>query len=188
MNNRPWFAHYEKGVPHQIDTDLYNSLSELFSNTMKKYAAKPAFTNMGVSITFQKLDELSDNFARYLIHDLKLEKGDRIAIQMPNLLQYPVCAIGAIKAGLIIVNTNPLYTAREMEHQFRDAGVKAIVILSNFASKLEEILPNVPELKHVIISQIGDMLGGLKGMITNLVVKTCEENGAFLRYPFCYQI
>jgi long-chain acyl-CoA synthetase len=175
MNNRPWFAHYEKGVPHQIDTDLYNSLSELFSNTMKKYAAKPAFTNMGVSITFQKLDELSDNFARYLIHNLKLEKGDRIAIQMPNLLQYPVCAIGAIKAGLIIVNTNPLYTAREMEHQFRDAGVKAIVILSNFASKLEEILPNVPELKHVIISQIGDMLGGLKGMITNLVVKHVKK-------------
>jgi len=175
MNNRPWFAHYEKSVPHQIDTDPYNSLSELFTNTMKKYAAKPAFTNMGVSITFHKLDELSNNFARYLIHELKLEKGDRIALQMPNLLQYPVCAIGAIKAGLIIVNTNPLYTAREMEHQFRDAGVKAIVILSNFASKLEEILPNIPELKHVIISQIGDMLGGLKGMITNLAVKHVKK-------------
>jgi len=175
MNNRPWFAHYEKGVPHQIDTDPYNSLSELFTNTMKKYAAKPAFTNMGVSITFHKLDELSNNFARYLIHELKLEKGDRIALQMPNLLQYPVCAIGAIKAGLIIVNTNPLYTAREMEHQFKDSGVKAIVILSNFASKLEEILPNIPELKHVIISQIGDMLGGLKGMITNLAVKHVKK-------------
>lgn len=175
MKDRPWFAHYEKGVPHQIDTELYNSLSELFTDTMKKYAAKPAFTNMGVSITFQKLDELSDNFARYLIHDLKLEKGDRIALQMPNLLQYPVCAIGAIKAGLIIVNTNPLYTASEMEYQFKDAGVKAIVILSNFANKLEAILPNLPELNHVIISKIGDMLGGLKGMITNLVVKHVKK-------------
>ncbi len=175
MENKPWFAHYEKGVPHTIKTDHYTSLSELFTDTMKKYGDKKAFTNMGVSITFRQLDELSDNFAKYLIHDLKLKKGDRVALQMPNLLQYPICAIGAIKAGLIIVNTNPLYTAREMEHQFRDSGISAIVILSNFASKLEAILPNLPELKHVIISQIGDMLGNVKGMITNLVVKHLKK-------------
>lgn len=175
MKSRPWFDHYEKGVPHQIDTDIYPSLAGLFSDTMKKYADKAAFTNMGVSITFGKLDELSDQFAKFLINDLHLKKGDRIALQMPNLLQYPVCAIGAIKAGLIIVNTNPLYTAREMEYQFKDAGIKAIVILSNFASKLEAIRPNLPELKHIIISHIGDMLGGLKGFITNLVVKHIKK-------------
>jgi long-chain acyl-CoA synthetase len=162
-------------VPQQIDTDIYPSLAALFSDTMKKYADNPAFTNMGVSITFGKLDELSDQFAKFLISDLHLKKGDRIALQMPNLLQYPVCAIGAIKAGLIIVNTNPLYTAREMEYQFKDAGIKAIVILSNFASKLEAIRPNLPELKHIIISHIGDMLGGLKGFITNLVVKHIKK-------------
>jgi len=175
MENKPWFAHYQEGVPRSIITDNYTSLSELFIETMKRYADKKAFTNMGVSITFHQLDELSDNFAKYLIHDLKLQKGDRIALQMPNLLQYPVCAIGAIKAGLIIVNTNPLYTAREMEHQFKDSGVKAIVILSNFASKLESILPRLPKLKHVIISQIGDMLGNMKGIITNLVVKHLKK-------------
>jgi long-chain acyl-CoA synthetase len=108
-----------------------------------------------------------------------MQKGDRIALQMPNLLQYPVCAIGAVKAGLIIVNTNPLYTPHEMERQFRDSGTRAIVILENFASKLEEILPKLPELEHVIVSKIGDMLGGLKGSITNLVVKH-QENGSCL--------
>jgi len=175
MKNRPWFDHYEKGVPHQIDEDFYTTLTELFSDTMKKYSGKPAFSNMGITMTFAKLDEISTNFAKFLINDLKLKKDDRIALQMPNLLQYPVCVIGAIKAGLIIVNTNPLYTAREMEYQFKDAGVKAIVILSNFASKLEEILPNLPDLKHVIISNIGDMLGGLKGIVTNLVVKHVKK-------------
>jgi long-chain acyl-CoA synthetase len=183
MKNRPWFDQYEKGVPHQIGENFYSSLSELFSDTLKKYADKKSFTNMGVSITFRQLDELSDNFAGYLIDDLKLQKGDRIAIQLPNLLQYPICAIGAIKAGLVIVNTNPLYTPHEMEYQFRDSGIKAIVILSNFASKLEEILPDLPELEHVIISQIGDMLGGLKGTITNLVVKHIKKMVPSYRIP-----
>lgn len=175
MKHRPWFDQYEKGVPHHIEENFYCSLSDLFSDALKKYADKKAFTNMGVSLTFRQLDELSDNFAFYLIEELQLQKGDRIAIQLPNLLQYPVCAIGAIKAGLIIVNTNPLYTPHEMEYQFRDSGIKAIVILSNFASKLEEIRPDLPELEHVIISSIGDMLGGLKGAITNLVVKHIKK-------------
>lgn len=175
MKNRPWFDQYEKGVPHQIEANSFSSLSELFSRTLKKYADRKAFTNMGVSLTYRELDELSDNFAKYLINDLKLQKGDRIAIQLPNLLQYPVCAIGAIKAGLVIVNTNPLYTPHEMEYQFKDSGIKAIVILSNFASKLEEILPNLPSLEYILISQFGDMLGVLKGTITNLVVKHLKK-------------
>lgn len=175
MRNRPWFDYYEKGVPHQIEENFFTSLSELFSETLKKYAQKNAFVNMGVPLTFGQLDVLSDNFAKFLLVDLKMQKGDRIALQMPNLLQFPVCAIGAIKAGMIIVNTNPLYTSAEMEYQFRDAGVKAIVILSNFASKLESILPNLPELEHVVVTQIGDMLGNLKGRITNLVVKHVKK-------------
>ncbi len=175
MKNRPWFQHYEKGVPHNIEEFSYNSLADLFNDTLNRYGDKKAFTNMGVSLTFRQLDFLSDNFATYLIHDLKMQKGDRIALQMPNLLQYPVCAIGAIKAGLIIVNTNPLYTPHEMERQFRDSGTRAIVILENFASKLEEILPKLPELEHVIVSKIGDLLGGLKGSITNLVVKHVKK-------------
>jgi long-chain acyl-CoA synthetase len=175
MRNRPWFDYYEKGVPHQIEENFFTSLSELFSETLKKYAQKNAFVNMGVPLTFGQLDVLSDNFAKFLLVDLKMQKGDRIALQMPNLLQFPVCAIGAIKAGMIIVNTNPLYTSAEMEYQFRDAGVKAIVILSNFASKLENILPNLPELEHVVVTQIGDMLGNLKGRITNLVVKHVKK-------------
>ena len=175
MNNRPWFQHYEKGVPHQLQEDFYTSLPELFNDTLQKYADKPAFTNMGISMTFGELDRLAENFANYLIVDLKLKKGDRIAIQMPNLLQYPICAIGANRAGLVIVNTNPLYTAHEMRYQFSDAGIKAVVILSSFASKLQEILPQLPELKHIIITEIGDMLGAVKGAITNLVVKHVKK-------------
>jgi long-chain acyl-CoA synthetase len=175
MKNRPWFQHYEKGVPHHIEESPFNSLAELFNDTLKRYSDKKAFTNMSVSLTFRQLDILSDNFATFLLHDLKMQKGDRIAFQLPNLLQYPVCAIGAIKAGLIIVNTNPLYTPHEMERQFRDSGARAVVILENFASKLEEVLPELPEMKHVIVSKIGDMLGGLKGRITNLVVKHIKK-------------
>lgn len=175
MKNRPWFDHYEKGVPNEITESLFHSLPQLFDEALKKYPRKVAFSNMGAVITFAQLDELSANFAGYLMDELGLQKGDRIALQMPNLLQYPICVIGALRAGLVVVNTNPLYTSREMEHQFADSGIKAIVILSNFASKLEEILPKLPDLKHIIISQIGDMLGGFKGTITNLVVKHVKK-------------
>ncbi len=171
MEKRPWFAHYEKGVPHQIEQSEFASLNELFDAALKKYTVKTAFVNMGATLTFSQLDELSNNFAAFLSVNLKMKKGDRIAIQMPNLLQYPICVIGALRAGLIIVNTNPLYTEREMEHQFKDSGIKAIVILANFASKLQAIKSNLPELEHIIISKIGDQLGGLKGFVTNLVVK-----------------
>jgi long-chain acyl-CoA synthetase len=129
------------------------------------------------------------NFASYLVNVLKLKKGDRIAIQMPNLLQYPICVIGALRAGMIIVNTNPLYTSREMEHQFRDSGIKAVVILENFASKLQDIYPNLPELKHIIITSIGDMLGQVKGLLVNTVIRHVKrmvpkyhlENGILLK-------
>jgi long-chain acyl-CoA synthetase len=170
----PWFNKYAAGTPHEIKLYDYNSLVELFETSCKKYADKVAFENMGVTMTFKEVDELSLNFAAYLQQELKLKKGDRIAIQMPNLLQFPVAFFGALRAGLIVVNTNPLYTPREMEHQFKDAEVSAIVIVANFASNLEKILSNTP-IKHIIVTQLGDMLGGLKGALVNFVVKNIKK-------------
>jgi long-chain acyl-CoA synthetase len=170
----PWFNKYAAGTPHEIKLYDYNSLVELFETSCKKYADKVAFENMGVTMTFKEVDDLSLNFAAYLQQELKLKKGDRIAIQMPNLLQFPVAFFGALRAGLIVVNTNPLYTPREMEHQFKDAEVSAIVIVANFASNLEKILSNTP-IKHIIVTQLGDMLGGLKGALVNFVVKNIKK-------------
>src|SRR5690606_1066815 len=130
--------------------------------------------NMGVRLTYEQLDTLSRNFAAYLQKDLGLKKGDRIAIQMPNLLQFPIAFFGALRAGLVVVNTNPLYTPREMEHQFVDSGATAIVIVANFASNLEKIIAKT-QIKHVIITGLGDMLGGVKGAIVNFVVKNVKK-------------
>ena len=183
MKSRPWLKHYEEGVPAELEASSYQSLPELFEDICNRFSENIAFTNMGVSLTFSQVDEYSTRFATYLIKDLGLKKGDRIALQMPNLLQFPICAIGALKAGLVVVNTNPLYTSREMEYQFRDAGVRAIIILSNFASRLEEILPKLPSLEFVIVSNIGDMLGLVKGGITNLVVKYIKKMVPAYRLP-----
>jgi long-chain acyl-CoA synthetase len=152
----------------------FGSLPEFFRDACKRYRDRVAFENMGISLTFGEVDELSDNFAAYLQQKLGLKKGERIAIQMPNLLQFPVAFIGALKAGLIVVNTNPLYTPREMEHQFKDSGVSAILIVENFAYNLETIRQNVPA-KHIIVTSMGDMLGGLKGMIVNFVVRKIKK-------------
>jgi long-chain acyl-CoA synthetase len=170
MKDFPWFRNYPEGVAHEINLYDYTSLVELFEANSVKYADRVAFENMGVTLTFKQVQNFSDHFAAYLQEGLGLKKGDRIAIQMPNLLQFPIAFIGALKAGLIVVNTNPLYTPREMEHQFKDAGISAIVIMANFASHLEGILARIPA-KHIIVTQIGDMLGTVKGTITNFVVK-----------------
>jgi long-chain acyl-CoA synthetase len=170
MEARPWFKFYAKGVPQEINPEQYSSLVDMYLESFRKYSDAIAYENIGSKITFDQLNKLSLNFANYLQHKLGLEKGDRIAIQMPNLMQYPIALIGAHRAGLVVVNTNPLYTPREMEHQFKDSGAKALVILENFASNLQGILKNT-EIEHVIISKIGDMLGGLKGSIVNLVRK-----------------
>jgi long-chain acyl-CoA synthetase len=170
MKDFPWFRHYPVGIPHDIGPLEYKSLVELFETASKKYSDRIAFENLGVKMTFSEVDRLSTYFAAYLQVELGLKTGDRIAIQMPNLLQFPVAFVGALKAGLIVVNTNPLYTPREMEHQFKDAGVSAVLILSNFASHLQTILPSIPA-KHIIITEMGDMLGTLKGLVVNVVVK-----------------
>jgi long-chain acyl-CoA synthetase len=172
--NFPWHKLYPKGVPHEINADKYSSLLELMDEGFRKFASQPAFSNMGVQLSFKELDELSRNFAAYLQNDLGLQKGDRIAIQMPNLLQYPVAMYGAFRAGLIVVNTNPLYTPREMEHQFKDSGAKAIVILANFAGNLQKIIDKTA-IKHVIITEIGDLLGFPKKLIVNSVVKYVKK-------------
>ena len=169
----PWLKFYTPGVPYEIDPDAYSSLIELMETGFRLFKDRPAYANMGKELSFGKLEELSRNFAAYL-QSLGLRKGDRIAIQMPNLLQYPVAMFGALRAGLVVVNTNPLYTPREMQHQFKDSGVKAIVILANFASHLEKIVANT-EIEHVIITQIGDLLGFPKKLIVNAVVKYVKK-------------
>jgi long-chain acyl-CoA synthetase len=173
MNDSPWLKKY-LGVAHEIKLYEYNSLLDLFDAAFNKYPDRIAFENMGARMTFREVDAQSKYFAAYLQSDLGLKQGDRIAIQMPNLLQFPIAFIGALRAGLIVVNTNPLYTPREMEHQFKDAGVSAIVIVANFAANLEKIIANT-KIKHVIVTELGDRLGGFKAMLVNFVVKRIKK-------------
>jgi long-chain acyl-CoA synthetase len=170
----PWFSKYPKGIPHEIGPYEYESLIDLFEVAVKKFPNRIAFDNFGKQITFSEVDEQATAFAAYLQNELKLKKGDRIAIQMPNLIQFPIAFMGAIKAGLIAVNTNPLYTSPEMEHQFNDAGVSAVVIVSNFAHNLEPILSKIPA-KYVIVTDMGDLIGGVKGALLNFVVKYIKK-------------
>lgn len=174
MKDFPWYKSYPAGVPNEVKLYEYNSVTEIFDESCKKYKDKVAFENMGATLTFAQVDELARNFAAYLQQDLKLQKGERIAIQMPNLLQFPIAFLGALRAGLIVVNTNPLYTPREMEHQFKDSGAVAIVIVANFASNLEKIIQHT-QIRHVIVTQLGDMLGGFKGALVNFVVKNVKK-------------
>jgi len=174
MKDFPWYKRYPEGVATEIKLYEYRSLVDLFDHCCQQYADRVAFENMGVALTYRQVDELSRNFAAYLQNDLGLKKGERIAIQMPNLLQFPIVFMGALRAGLIAVNTNPLYTAPEMNHQFEDAGISAIVIVANFAHSLEKV-PCLPSIKHVIVTEIGDMLGGMKGAIVNFVVKRIKR-------------
>ncbi len=174
MNDFPWLKNYPKGIPAEINLYDYPSLLELFEDSFRKHKDLVAFENMGAQMTYGELDELSKDFAAFLQEGLGLKKGDRIAIQMPNLLQFPIAFIGSLRAGLVAVNTNPLYTPREMEHQFKDSGAKAIVIVANFASNLQEIVGHTA-IKHVIVTQLGDQHGGLKGAIINFVVKYIKK-------------
>ena len=172
-NQRPWLKNYPTGVPANINPDEYASLVEMFDVTFDKYRNKQAFTCMGASITFDQLDKQSKLFGAYLI-SRGLEKGDKIALMMPNLLQYPIALFGALRAGLVVVNTNPLYTPREMKHQFTDSEVKAIIIAENFAANLEKVIGET-SIKAVIIASIGEMLGTIKGTLTNFVVRNVKR-------------
>lgn len=174
MSTYPWIAKYPAGIPAEISEYRPENLLELFNQAFKSFGSREAFENMGKVLTYQEINLQSDFFAAYLQNEVKVQKGDRIAIQMPNCLQYPIVLIGALKAGCIVVNTNPLYTPREMEHQFIDAEVKAIVIIANFASSLEEVLPKT-KIEHIIVTELGDLLGGVKGKLVNFVVKHVKK-------------
>ncbi|WP_154715504.1 long-chain-fatty-acid--CoA ligase FadD [Pectobacterium fontis] len=165
-----WLSRYPVDVPAEIDPDRYSSLIDMFENGVRRYADRPAFINMGEVMTFRKLEERSRAFAAYLQNQLKLQKGDRVALMMPNLLQYPVALFGVLRAGMVVVNVNPLYTPRELEHQLKDSGVSTIVIVSNFAHTLEKIVHNTA-VKHVILTRMGDQLSTAKGTLVNFVVK-----------------
>ncbi len=180
-----WYKKYPKGVPHEISMDSYNSIVDVVKEACTQYAEKPCFSNLGKTLNFREVDQLSDKFASFLQNELQLQKGDRIAIQMPNLLQYPVAMFGALKAGLIVVNTNPLYTTHEMEHQFKDSGIKAIVILANFAHQLEKILNHFPHI-NIIVTEIGDMLPIPKRYIVNAVVKYVKKMVPSYSLPGAY--
>jgi long-chain acyl-CoA synthetase len=167
---RIWLKSYPPGVPAEVRLDEFKSLNSVREWVCERYADKTAFSNQGASITYRKLDALSRSFAAYLRDVAGLSPGDRIALMLPNLLQYPVALFGALRAGCVVVNTNPLYTERELEHQLVDSGAVAIVVLDNFAHTLETVLPRT-SVRHVISTQVGDMLHFPKAQIVNLVVK-----------------
>jgi long-chain acyl-CoA synthetase len=167
---RIWLKSYPPGVPAEVRLDEFKSLNSVREWVCERYADKTAFSNQGAFITYRKLDALSRSFAAYLRDVAGLSPGDRIALMLPNLLQYPVALFGALRAGCVVVNTNPLYTERELEHQLVDSGAVAIVVLDNFAHTLETVLPRT-SVRHVISTQVGDMLHFPKAQIVNLVVK-----------------
>ncbi len=180
-----WHKNYPKGIPEQIDVNQYSSIVHVIEESCQKFGKLKSFTNMGESLTFAQVNKLSDDFASFLQHELKLKKGDRIAIQMPNCLQYPVALFGALKAGLIVVSTNPLYTVKEMDHQFKDSGIKAIVILANFAVNLEKILPNFPHI-NIVVTELGDMFKPVKKLLVNSVVKYVKKMVPVYSLPGAY--
>jgi long-chain acyl-CoA synthetase len=169
-----WLKRYPAGVPAEIDPQHYDSLLELFEKSFQNYADLPAFENMGKTLSYQQMDDATKKFAAYLQNQLGIKQGDKVAVMMPNLLQTPIAILGALRAGATVVNVNPLYTARELEHQLNDSDTETIIILANFASTLEEVLPNT-KVKNIVLTEIGDMLGGVKKHIVNLAVKYVKK-------------
>ena len=169
-----WLTSYPEGVPELIPDPPYSSLTDMMNASMKKYASRKAYTNMGSSITFGELDELSNRFAHYLLYELNLKKGDRVGIMLPNVNQYPIALCGILKAGLVVVNVNPLYTPRELKHQLSDSRAKTIIILENFANVLSEVIHET-SIEKVILTKMGDMLSFPKNHIVNFVVKHIKK-------------
>jgi long-chain acyl-CoA synthetase len=168
--DRSWLKQYPPGVPADIDPDSYASLREVIEEAFANHRQLPAFSNMGATLTYAQLDALSRAFAAWLQQKSGLRAGDRVALMMPNILQYPIALFGVLRAGMVVVNTNPLYTPRELEHQLQDSGAKAIVIVENFAHVLQEVLPRT-QLKNVLVTGVGDLLGLPKGFIVNFVLR-----------------
>jgi len=180
---RLWLKHYPAGVPAEIDGSQYRSLAALLEESFRTYADRRAFVCMDKAITYGELDRLSRQFAAWL-QTRGLKPGARVAIMMPNVLQYPVVLAAVLRAGYVVVNVNPLYTPRELEHQLKDSGAEAIVILENFATTLQQVLPVTP-VKHVVVASMGDLLGGLKGAIVNFVVRNVKKMVPAWELPNC---
>ncbi len=172
-NERPWLDHYPAGVPAQIDVNEYASVPAVLEEAFGRFSERPAYASFGHELSYGEIDALSRQFAAYLTGVLKLVKGDRIAIMMPNVLQYPIALFGALRAGMVVVNTNPLYTARELRHQLEDSGAKAIVVLDNFAATLQEVVKET-HVEHIVTSGLGDMVGA-KGMLINFALKHVKK-------------
>ncbi|WP_238376600.1 AMP-binding protein [Luteimonas abyssi] len=174
MIERPWLKSYPAGVPEQIDPEEFPSIVAVLQASLERYRDRPAFSHMGRSITYAEVDAYSRQFAAYLLNELKLKKGDRVAIMMPNCLQYPIATFGVLRAGLTVVNTNPLYTARELKHQLVDSGATAILVLDNFGKTVQEVL-SATQVKHIVTTGLGDMLPFPKGAIVNFVLKHVKK-------------
>ncbi|MBI5792421.1 MAG: long-chain-fatty-acid--CoA ligase [Rhodocyclales bacterium] len=170
---KSWIKHYPAGVPAEIDPTQYETVSQVLEEAMKKYAARTAFICMGKSITYAQLDTASRSLGAWL-QSRGIAPGGRVAIMMPNIMQYPVAVAAILRAGYVVVNVNPLYTPRELEHQLKDSGAEAIIIIENFATTLEKVIANTP-VKHVVVAAMGDLLGGLKGMLVNFVVRKVKK-------------
>ena len=172
--DRPWLSSYPKNIPATINVDEFPSIVAVLKNACDKYSENPAFSNFGKTISYADVDRLSTQFANYLLHDLKLKKGDRVALMMPNILQYPIAIFGVLRAGLTVVNTNPMYTARELKHQLVDSGAKVIVVMEMFAHTVAEVIKETP-IQQVVTTGIGDMLGFPKGPLINFVFKHIKK-------------
>lgn len=181
----PWLSSYDQGVPAEIDPSEFSSIPELLEMSFHKYSNKPAFHNMGTTLTYSDIDRLSKKFASFLQNELQLRKGDRVAIMMPNILQYPIVLFGVLRAGFIAVNVNPLYTARELEHQLKDADVSTIVLFENSAHTLEKAIKG-SNVKNIIITQVGDMLKFPKNHIVNFVLKKVKKMVPSYKLPVTY--
>jgi long-chain acyl-CoA synthetase len=173
-NERPWLDHYPADVPAQIDVNEYASVAAMLEEAFGRFSGRPAFASFGRQLSYAQIDAMSRQFAGYLTGVLKLGKGDRVAIMMPNVLQYPIALFGALRAGLIVVNTNPMYTARELKHQLEDSGAKAIVVLDNFAATLQQVVAGT-QVKHIVTTGLGDLLGFPKGALLNFAVKHIKK-------------
>ena len=169
-----WLQSYEAGVPAEIDISRYESIISVFEESVQKYGAQTAFENMGKGLSYAELAQQAQQFASFLQNTLKLQRGERVAVMLPNVLQYPIAIFGILQAGLVVVNTNPLYTPRELEHQLNDSGATTIIVLENFANTLELVLPKT-QIKNVIVATIGDMFGALKGALMNFVIRKIKK-------------
>jgi len=171
---RPWLAQYPAGIPAEIDVDEFPSIPAVLEQSIRQFGDRPAFTNMGKSLTYGEVDQLSRQFAAYLLGELKLKKGDRVAIMMPNCLQYPIATFGVLRAGLTVVNVNPMYTARELRHQLVDSGASVILVLDNFAKTVQDVVADT-QVRQVVTTGLGDMLGFPKGAIVNFVLRNVKK-------------